>query len=224
MAYGRWKCNFPLLLITACGLSSIPASAGVITQPGDSTTCCGVYDTGTTLFLLPAEGNTFSSLASGAQTLTFGNTLVSALVPSSWATWSSPPNSESSTPAVAYDPAISDTLTLSQPVAIFGFELEPADFGTHSYTVDYYNGSTLLGSITIGVEGNAGARLFAQEVSGNLINKVTVGGDSSDGFAMANLRFALSSSTSVPEPGSGVLILLGGALASFRLFGRKNKA
>ena len=224
MAYSRWRSDVPLLLIAAFGLSCIPASAGVITQPGDLTTCCGVYDTGTTLFVLPAEGGTFSSLTSGSQTLTFANTLLSATVPSTWATWSSPPNSESSTPVVGYDPALSDTLTLSQPVAIFGFELEPADFGVQNYIVDYFNGSTLLGSITIGVEGNSGARLFAQEVTGNLINKVTVTGDSSDGFAMANLRFALASSTDVPEPGSGVLILLGGALASLRVFGRKNKA
>jgi hypothetical protein len=212
------KLSHWLLAITVPGLLSMPVSAGVITQPGNATACCGTYDTGTTLFVLPGPDRTlFSSLTSGLETLTFSNTLTTLSVPSTWGTWSSPPVSESSTPVLGWDPVLSDTLTLSMPVAIFGFELEPTDYGLHNFTVDFFNGTTSVGSISLGVEGDGGALLFAQEVIGNQIEKITISGDTPDGFALANIRFAETGSAAVPEPGSGLLILLGAALGSLRL-------
>jgi hypothetical protein len=50
-----------------------------------------------------ANGTRFNTVSNGAVTLTSANTLTKYQVPGSWMTWSSPPNSESSTPAVAFN-------------------------------------------------------------------------------------------------------------------------
>ncbi len=199
-------------VIAVLCLLAMHAFAGVIVHPGDATACCGVYDAGTTAFVLPGPDLTaFSSLTSGGETLTFLNSLVRLSVPTLWATWSSPPQSETATPVVGYDSG-NDTLSLSLPVQVFGFELEPADLGVFNYTVNFFNNTTSLGSIALPVDGNSGAVLFAMEVAGNQINNVTISGNDSGGFALANIRFAQAADTSVPEPGSSILMLLGGTL------------
>ncbi|MCK9526491.1 MAG: hypothetical protein M0R49_11280 [Limnochordia bacterium] len=106
-------------------------------------------------------------------------------VPLGWSTWSSPPFSESATPDILVS-AEQTTLTmdLSEPVSIFGFELEPNPFATLTYIADFYYGETLVGSINRNVDGDAGARLFA--LRGDLIDRVVVSGP--DTFAIANLR------------------------------------
>ncbi len=106
--------------------------------------------------------STVSSITNGVQTVTFSTPMNKRTVPDSWATWSSPPFSEDSTPAILFsDGQLSLTIKLSVPSCIFGFELEPNPFRVVPYTVDFYSGTTLVGSISMDVSGDAGARLFA---------------------------------------------------------------
>lgn len=106
-------------------------------------------------------------------------------VPDGWATWSSPPFSESSTPDVLITgEQTSLTMDLSKPVAIFGFDLEPNGFQTFAYTADFYREGQLIDSIMRNVDGNAGARLFAR--AGEPIDRVIVSGP--DAFAIAQVR------------------------------------
>lgn len=105
-------------------------------------------------------------------------------VPLGWATWSSPPFSETPNPDVLVFSTNSLTMTLSEPVRTFGFELEPASFTTFTYTADFYFGNELVGSISRNINGNGGARLMA--FSTDFIDRVVVSGP--DEFAIANLR------------------------------------
>ena len=106
-------------------------------------------------------------------------------VPDGWATWSSPPFSESANPDVLYTvDQNSLTMELSDSARIFGFELEPFFFGVSTYTADFYSGDPLVDSITRDVNGNAGARLFGRV--GEPINRVVVSGP--DTFAIAQIR------------------------------------
>ncbi len=215
-----------LPMLRSCALAGLAAlilhgsAAGTpifvpISTPGSTTVCCGIYTSATNVFALPGTDETlFNNLTSGSETLTFSTQFMRLSVPTTWNSWSSPPQSETSTPDVAWSNfQNSATLTLSAPVAIFGFELEPTYSGVHQYTVGFLNGSTPLGSIVLSPSGDAGALLFAGEVSGapnlNLIDTVTISGDSD--FALANIRYG-----EVPEPASLLLVLAGGLMIAGR--------
>src|SRR5262249_13171154 len=118
----------------------------------------------TTVMAIPgANLSTTTTLTDGTETLTFSNTMDVRTVPGGgWATWSSPPNSESATPKVlAVTTGITTfTITLTPPRKTFGVELEPNN-GTQPITLTYMNGATTLGAISQSVVGNSGARLFA---------------------------------------------------------------
>jgi len=134
-------------------------------------------------------------ITDGILTVTFSNPVIkSGPVPDGWATWSSPPESESANPDVLITNDTTQTMVLSAPVTIFGFELEPSFFGVHPFTVNFYNGNTLLGSITRDVEGSFGARLFAlSSTPPDLpIDRVIINGD--DEFAIAQVRYQLADS------------------------------
>ena len=199
--------------------SAAGSTLAILPTPGSSTICCGVYTDATALFPLPTpDGTLFTQLISGSETLTFSSPFMRLSVPATWASWSSPPQSETSTPAVAWSNGQDGaTLTLSAAVAIFGFELEPDDLtGAHTYTVSFLSGGESLGSIMLPVSGNAGALLFAGEVTGstdpNLIDTVTISGDTD--FAVANLRYG--NVDAVPEPASLLLILAGSVFIAGR--------
>jgi hypothetical protein len=187
------------VLLAFCSLSG-QAAFTVISSP-DAT-----YLTTTTKldFSGLADFTSFNSVTNGVETLTSSNSLTKLSVPGSWGSWSSPPNSESATPAVAFNSSASDTLTLAPGVGTFGFELEPNVRGTFTVTADYFNGATLLGTISRSISGNAGARLVG--ASDTDINKVvvSVSGGGSQGFAMAQFRYAPVAS--VPEPGAIILL------------------
>lgn len=105
-------------------------------------------------------------------------------VPLGWATWSSPPYSESPTPDVLVSSQSCLTMDLSEPVVTFGFELEPNHFDTLSYRADFFYGEDLVDSITRDIAGFAGARLLAR--TGDPIDRVVVSGE--DSFAIAQVR------------------------------------
>jgi hypothetical protein len=161
----------------------------------------------------------FTTVSAGGVTLTSSNTLNKRQVGVSWGTWSSPPNSESATPAVAYNSTQSDTLTLSPGVGLFGFEVEPNNFGTFTLTANYFNGATLLGTITRSVAGNSGARLAAASDTNITRVAVSMSGGSA-GFAMAQFRYAPVAA--VPEPAGVLMLLTSLGLVSRKLFRRSS--
>lgn len=196
---------------------SFGATITPIATPGAPTVCCGSYTESTNVFALPTtDGDLFTTLTNGSEVLTFSTEFMRLMVPVSWASWSSPPQSETATPAVAWSNwQVGVTLTLRAPAAIFGFELEPDDTSStlHAYTVAFLHGSTPLGSIVFPVSGDAGALLFAGEVVGssnpNLIDTVTIAGNND--FALANIRYG-----DVPEPASLLLTIVGGLMIVWR--------
>jgi PKD repeat protein len=80
-------------------------------------------------------------------------------------------------------------MTLSQPVTTFGFELEPNPFTTITYNVQFIlmSGGTVIGTITIPVNGYAGARLFAASVTGGSFDQIVINGARE--FAIAQVRY-----------------------------------
>jgi hypothetical protein len=138
------------------------------------------------------SGSLYNSITDGTLTVTFSNPVEKlGPVPDGWATWSSPPESESANPDVLYREGNNLTMILSSPVTIFGFELEPFFFGLQNITVDFYNNNTLLDSIFRMVNGNAGARLIALESTPPdlPINRVVI--TAPDQFAIAQVRYQM---------------------------------
>lgn len=129
-----------------------------------------------------------TSITDGTLTVTFSEPLNKrGPVPDGWLTWSSPPFSEDPNPYVLVASTGSLEMTLSRPVSIFGFELEPGPFAPIEFTADFYRGNDLVESITRVVDGNAGARLFARE--DGVIDRVVITGGSD--FAIAQVRYQL---------------------------------
>jgi len=93
-------------------------------------------------------------------------------------------------------------MTLSTPVYVFGFEAEPNPFGVYNMTASFFDAShTLLGTITRGVDGSAGARLFAASVDPIMF----VDFSSDVDFAVGAFRYG----DAVPEPSTYALMLAG---------------
>src|SRR5262245_33924083 len=147
--------------------------------------------------LLPitaADFDVVTSLSGGGITATFDTGLVALTVPTSWGSWGSPPNVESSTPPVLWTNGVTSlTGTLDVPAFIFGLEAQPNTSTVSTITASFFEGENLLGTIPLAVDGNAGARLFAA-ASTTPIDRVVI--TSSDDFAIAQIRAA-----AVPEPG-----------------------
>src|SRR5262249_55798031 len=72
---------------------------------------------------------TVSSLADATETVGIAPASQARTVGSTWATWGSPPDTESAFPRLIFVSASSVTLTLATPAATFGVEVEPNDFG-----------------------------------------------------------------------------------------------
>lgn len=134
------------------------------------------------------EGSSNDSITDGILTVEFSEPLIkTGPVPDGWATWSSPPFSEDPNPFVLTASTNVLEMVLSQPVAIFGFEMEPSPFAPVEFTVEFFNGNTLVESITRVMDGDAGARLFARE--DGAIDRVVI--TSETDFAIAQVRYQL---------------------------------
>jgi hypothetical protein len=152
-------------------------------------------------------GVPISSVTDGTLSVAFDHPRSPEQVGVTWATWSSPPFSETATPIVLPDfrsgGLPTATFTFSQALSAFGMELEPDPFGMHPITVSFFDGATLVGTISQMVEGSAGAREFAATTTTQQFTSVTISSDFD--FAAAQLRYT----TSVPEPGTLALSAVG---------------
>ncbi|HEX6406315.1 MAG TPA: kelch repeat-containing protein [Gemmatimonadales bacterium] len=209
----------------SAALSSTVSAAGTIFPSPDAS-----YLSATSKIDIESfpDASTHSSVSAGSQTISFSIPLEKRQVPDSWGSWSSPPDAESSTPPVLFSQYVNSlTLSLSRPTVILGFELEPNNFDLFTFTVDFFSGSQLVGSITRTVDGAAGAQLFAVRTSGLLIDRAVVATDGdAGGFAIAQLRYSDQmgwvSRTSLPSArrslaaatASGLLYAIGGATAA----------
>jgi len=156
------------------------------------------YTASTSLFsFADPDFSAISSLTNGPITITPDSPLVALTVPTTWSSWGSPPNTESSTPRVLWtDGLTSLTLSFSEPLGIFGFEAQPNTSTVSPIDVTFFAGITQVGQITLDVDGNGGARLFAA-LSTVPFDSVVI--NSTDDFAIAQVRAA---SALVPEPAS----------------------
>lgn len=197
-------------LIVFCLVLSLPAFAGFTTfsQPGDDS-----YIANTTNY---GGGDGSGGFINSLGPFSFSNPQSENNVPNSWATWGSPPFTESSTPNVLWNEGF-NTLTISfSPTSIMGFELEPDNFAVEEVTAQFFNGTNLVGTIDLFPNGSAGALLFAAQTDQAFTSVVITdlaGGD----FAIAQLREGNPPSPT-PEPGTMVLLGTGllGALAVMR--------
>jgi hypothetical protein len=223
---------FLLFCALALGISpSARASLEITMNPSDSIPGGGSYVSATTNISIPgSEFDILNSVSDGKLSVGFSIPMQVLDVGSGWGSWSSPPFSESSTPTVLWTQGPTQvTLTLSQPVQTFGFELQPDQFGLFSTTAIFFSGTNQIGTIVESVDGNAGARLFAGTVTGStpLITSVLVSIAGTD-FAIAEPSYALPGQTVVvPEPSTlGVAlisVLLACGFASYR-YRRRNAA
>jgi hypothetical protein len=128
-------------------------------------------------------------ITDGTLTVTFDSPVEKRTVPTGWATWSSPPDAESATPAVLFQFSTSMTMDLSLPVTTFGFELEPNPFSTQDFDVEFVflSGPTIVGTISLSVEGFAGSRLFAATTQDLPFDQIIISGTSD--FAIAQVRY-----------------------------------
>jgi hypothetical protein len=156
-------------------------------------------------------GDVLDFITDGTLTVTFDPPVYKTTVPVDWARWSSPPDSESATPAILVNEDLSLTMDLSMPVTTFGFELEANFEGPFDFRVDFVNrngpnGPETVGTINLslhnvcvsGVGGFCvgGARLFAasnEDSSGTGLptllpfDRIIITGG--DYFAIAQIRY-----------------------------------
>ena len=189
-------------------------AATIIMQPNSAY----LASTSLVAFVDPDEA-LLSQIADGTQTIAFSSLMRASTVGDNWASWGSPPNTESATPRVLwsglddnFDPVTTVSLFLSQPVSIFGFEAEPGPINTHTITVSFLMGGVLQQTVTRDVDGNGGALLFAVAADpGTFFDSLTIASDAD--WAAGQFRYAPSSpATAVPEPASAALVAAGMAL------------
>lgn len=145
------------------------------------------YISSTSVLPVTVPDNTvITSVTNGIQTVTFSIPLAAGTVPTTWATWNTPPNTESSTPRVLMtNGATNVTLTLAVPASVFGLEVEPNPFSVHTITATFMSGSTIIGTVAQSVDGVAGA-LLAAGSSDQPITSVQLSSDVD--FAIAQIR------------------------------------
>lgn len=190
-----------LLALAAAALVNCPLRADFITIPQPTS----AYENATTrLIFTDSDGTLIGGSAASGETVIYSTDLVEYTVPASWSSWGAPPAVETSMPRVGFtDGNSSLAISLSQPVRIFGFELEPDNQAVEQTTAAFYSGSTLVGTIDLSPNGNAGALLYAASTHTDPFTRVVISNLQGDDFAIAQERFALV----VPEPATLFLLI-----------------
>jgi hypothetical protein len=212
----------PVIGFFALSVATLQAGFVQIPQPD------AAYTSSTTL--LPIPGNDFDTtltLSDSNLTVTFSTLMEVFTAETSWGTWGSPPATEGNMTKVLspFDFTLTSvTMSFSQPLTTFGLEAEPDGFtqGSFPMRLDFFNGVTLLGTVSYpAVDPIGGAVLFAATSMTPITSAtLTVEGNSNDPAGtdpgMARLRYALASTTStVPETGSSIGLMLMAVLALF---------
>lgn len=137
--------------------------------------------------------------------VSFSSALDPRVVGAGWATWGSPPETEDATPSLFFTrSAQSVTFDFSRRLSIWGFEAQGNPFDNRTFTVQYFDGPTLVGSIVRVINGNGGARLLAASHAGGF-TRATV--STNTNFAMAQLRYELA--PPIPEPATWAMMIIG---------------
>jgi hypothetical protein len=165
-----------------------------------------MYLAETTKLPIPTTNYTSNSLLSDSQEIiTFSSPMNSNGAPDQgFNNWGAPPNTESASPRILYSFANQQTWTFSKPVREFGLEMEQNAYATATLQMDFYDGTTLVGSVsrTVTTPGtpvgssSAGALLFAASTDDHVFDRVvmTVPQLYYSSFAVAEVRYALDTS------------------------------
>ena len=217
----KYPLRLSTLTIFAALLFCIPAANAAFNQIPlpDST-----YTGSTTLIPITGpDGDTILALSDANLTVSFSTAMQKFTVPDSWSNWNSPPATETSTPRVL-SPAdftlTTITLNFSQPLSIFGLEAEPDALtqGAFPITLDFFNGLTLLGTVSRTIDGTSAALFAASSTTPITSVTLTVHGNSNvpEGVdpGIAQIRYAAA----VPEPTTWLLVAAGFGLLGLRRF------
>lgn len=139
-----------------------------------------------------ADFTPVSSVTGCGTTVTLSSTFEKRSVPNSWASWGSPPDTESATPNLLYSVgATTATVDFGKRVKTGGFEYEPDLFQVETVTVEFHRGADgtgpIVGTITRDVDGSSGARLFGGHRRHGFKSAV-VSNSAGDDFGIAQIR------------------------------------
>jgi hypothetical protein len=141
-----------------------------------------------------------SSVTDGTVTASFDVDLAALTVPGTWASWGSPPATQSATPRVLWSNGFTSvTVTLSAPLMVFGLEAQPNTAVVSPITATFFSGMSQVGQIMQNVDGNAGALLFAATSTTSFDSVVL---SSTDDFAVAQIRAGAPEPTNTVTPTS----------------------
>jgi hypothetical protein len=142
------------------------------------------------------DGTPVTSVTGCGVTVSFSVTMYKVSIGNGWATWGSPPDTESGSIAVLRTFALSSvTLTYHTPGPVgagrrtVGVEAEGDAFVTENFTATFTGSAGTDGTITRDIDGFFGARLLgARTKTIAKVQSLTITNNSGDDFAIGEIR------------------------------------